>query len=68
MSCPYSDDELQKWDSVANPMGEPCYHCDEVECEHYAGDEGLEYDDVGYPDYLEESKPTKVELNKGGEK
>ena len=37
MSCPYSEEELQVWDSVANPMGEACYHCFECDCEHWAG-------------------------------
>ena len=36
--CPYSEYELQEWDSVCNPMGEACYECDECECEHWAGD------------------------------
>ncbi len=36
MSCPYSDEELQKWDSVCNPMGPACRDCDECECEHWA--------------------------------
>lgn len=36
MSCPYSERELRKWDSVCNPMGESCYDCEEYECEHNA--------------------------------
>jgi hypothetical protein len=35
---PYSEDELQEWDSVCNPMGDACYQCDECECDHWAGD------------------------------
>jgi hypothetical protein len=37
MSCPYSDEELQKWDSVTNPMGDACYTCQDCHCEHWAG-------------------------------
>jgi hypothetical protein len=32
--CPYSDDELDKWDGVNNPMGVACNDCGEYECEH----------------------------------
>jgi len=35
--CPYSEEDLQEWDSVANPMGDACYTCNECECEHWAG-------------------------------
>jgi len=38
MSCPYSDEELQKWDGVSNPMGPECSRCYNCECEHWAGD------------------------------
>lgn len=38
MSCPYSDEELQEWDGVANPMGQACRECYECTCEHYDGD------------------------------
>lgn len=38
MSCPYSERELERWDSVCNPIGEACYSCDECECEHWAGE------------------------------
>jgi hypothetical protein len=34
MSCPYSDEELQEWDGVTNPMGAPCYSCEDWDCEH----------------------------------
>ena len=34
MSCPYSDEELDFWDSVANPIGNACFDCDDLECEH----------------------------------
>lgn len=40
MSCPYSDEELDYWDGVCNPMGDACYECGEWECEHYAGEHG----------------------------
>ena len=33
-SCPYSDIELQYWDGVANPMGDACDDCTDVDCEH----------------------------------
>lgn len=32
--CPYSDDLLDKWDSVANPIGNACNDCTQYECEH----------------------------------
>lgn len=32
--CPYSDEELQFWDSVSNPMGDACDDCDDYDCEH----------------------------------
>lgn len=35
-NCPYSDKELDLWDSVTNPMGDECYTCDDFECEHNA--------------------------------
>jgi len=34
MSCPYSEMELEKWDSVCNPMGEACSSCEEFDCDH----------------------------------
>jgi hypothetical protein len=34
MNCPYSDEELEYWDSVTNPMGKECESCDDFECEH----------------------------------
>jgi hypothetical protein len=33
-SCPYSDAELEKWDSVSNPMGDACDDCEDSDCEH----------------------------------
>lgn len=38
MSCPYSERELEEWDSVCNPMGKACYECNDCYCEHFAGD------------------------------
>ena len=35
--CPYSEEELQEWDSVANPIGDACFTCDECDCEHWSG-------------------------------
>ena len=29
---------MQEWDSVANPMGDACYTCDDCDCVHWAGD------------------------------
>lgn len=43
MSCPYSDEELQYWDSVCNPMGQSCYSCEEYECEHNANVDNPEF-------------------------
>ena len=39
MSCPYSDEELEYWDSVSNPMGDECYTCEDWDCEHNENDE-----------------------------
>lgn len=39
MNCPYSDEELAKWDSVTNPMGDACFECDECYCDHWSGTE-----------------------------
>lgn len=36
LGCPYSEDELDRWDGVNNPMGNFCYECEEWECEHNA--------------------------------
>ena len=33
-SCPYSDEELDYWDGVSNPMGDACNDCLNYECEH----------------------------------
>ena len=35
MSCPYSEEELEKWDGVSNPMGQACNNCYKCECEHW---------------------------------
>ena len=32
--CPYSDEELEYWDGVSNPMGSECNDCEEYDCEH----------------------------------
>jgi len=42
MGCYYTDDELQKYDGIANPIGKACYNCDELQCEH---NENLEEQD-----------------------
>lgn len=44
MSCPYSDETLQKWDSVANPIGAACMDCDDPDCEHNLANYGDEDD------------------------
>lgn len=55
MSCPYTDEELEIWDSVTNPMGQPCYRCDDYGCVHNFNDDNpeliddWEYDEAGYP-------------------
>lgn len=36
MSCPYSDDDLEMFDGVSNPMGSACYECADFDCEHNA--------------------------------
>ncbi len=33
-ACPYSDEELEKWDGVTHPMGNACNDCENYECEH----------------------------------
>ena len=55
MMCPYSDEELEFWDSVNNPMGNACFKCDEWNCEHNFNPDNpeiidyWEYDEAGYP-------------------
>ena len=34
MSCRWSDEELEYWDGVTNPMGMECNECAEWDCEH----------------------------------
>jgi len=41
--CPYSDEELQEWDSVTNPMGSACDDCPNLDCEHNPNP-GTDYD------------------------
>jgi len=38
LRCPYSEEELQEWDSVCNPMGDACFTCEDCDCDHWAGD------------------------------
>jgi len=33
-ACPYSDEVLDKWDGVSNPMGRACNNCENYDCEH----------------------------------
>jgi len=35
MSCPYTEEELERWEDVANPMGPPCSSCYDCECIHW---------------------------------
>ena len=37
MSCPYSEEKLEKWEDVANPMSSVCDECDDCECIHWIG-------------------------------
>lgn len=37
MGCPYSEESLQEFDGVSNPMGDACYDCSDTDCEHYSG-------------------------------
>ena len=39
MSCPYSDEDLERFDSVSNPMGKECYTCEDFDCEHNENDD-----------------------------
>lgn len=32
--CPYSEEELAKFDDVANAMGKACYECHDTDCIH----------------------------------
>lgn len=34
MDYPYPPELLDYWECVANPMGPPCNHCDDLQCEH----------------------------------
>ena len=47
--CPYSDYELEMWDSVCNPMGDACDDCTDFECEHNPNPEPGAFDP--YEDY-----------------
>jgi len=49
--CPYPDELLDKWDSVANPIGKECEDCEVYECEH----------NLNYEPYIE--SPIKSEGN-----
>lgn len=37
MSCPYSQETLDEWEDVVNPMGKACNGCDDCECIHWLG-------------------------------
>jgi len=50
LDCPYSEDELDRWDGVDNPMGNFCYECEEWECEHNANG-----DNPNFPDEVAEA-------------
>ncbi len=46
--CPYSEELLDKWDSVMNPIGDACCDCDNYECEHNLNNpEDFEFDYEG---------------------
>ncbi len=62
--CPYSEEELQKWDSVSNPMGEACSDCTEYDCEHNPNPDPSEPDFNEMELHLEENKlePRKEEI------
>jgi len=55
MTCSYTDEELEIWDGVSNPMGQPCYRCDDYDCVHNFNHDNpeliddWEYDEAGYP-------------------
>ena len=44
-ACPYSEEELEKWDSVSNPMGRACLGCENYDCEHNLNS------DPSYPEF-----------------
>jgi hypothetical protein len=48
--CPYSDEELEYWNGVCNPMGDACNGCQDYECEHNLNDP---YDEMCWQDMME---------------
>lgn len=63
MSCPFSEFELDMFDGVVNPMGEPCNTCYDYECEHNNNEDNPEwlFDGSGEPmtpkEFAESNKP-----------
>lgn len=37
MGCAYSDEELEKFEDVSNPMGAACCDCSDCLCSHWDG-------------------------------
>lgn len=47
MRCPWSDEELEYWDGVSNPMGSECNECEVWDCEHNINDDNPNFIDYG---------------------
>lgn len=56
MSCPYSDEQLDYWDGVSNPMGKACYECEEWDCEHNPNSCSIFYEPPEYDPPEQKSK------------
>ncbi len=60
MGCRYTDEQLQEWDGVANPMGEACRNCRECTCSHWDGD--CPCDLEGTEDCMDPERPIEVSI------
>jgi len=54
MGCPYTDEQLQFWDGVTNPMGEACHDCEDYDCEHNPNPNGEFEPPDGYDDNFQD--------------
>jgi len=46
--CPFSEEELDEFDGVSNPMGDYCNDCENTDCEHNPnpGPEAIDWPDL----------------------
>jgi hypothetical protein len=49
-SCPYSEEKLDEFQDVANPMGPACRECSDCQCIHWDGDCPCDREDCPDPD------------------